>query len=230
MNPKFSVILPIYNQSKHLPFLVAEYQRHLSGLGTSWELIFVVNGSRDDSHERALELTADVPEMRVVHLDAGGWGGAVRKGLEEASGEWVCYTNSARTLPHQLILTLKYAAASPGHVLKATRVERESWQRKWGSILYNYLNRRLMGTPIWDVNGTPKAIPAACLKGLNLTETGDLIDAEILAKLHRRDIPLVEILIVSPKRIDGKSTTNWRSGVNMIAGLFRLRRNLKTEN
>ena len=230
MTPKFSVILPVYNQEKQLSFLVSEYQRHLSGLGASWELIFVVNGSKDDSHERALELTAEVPEMRVVHLAAGGWGGAVRKGLEEASGEWICYTNSARTLPHQLVLTLKYAAASPGHVLKATRVERESWQRKWGSILYNYLNRRLMGTPIWDVNGTPKVIPAQCLNGLELKETGDLIDAEILAKLHRRDIPLVEILIVSPKRIDGKSTTNWRSGVNMISGLFRLRRNLKTEN
>lgn len=230
MTPKFSVILPVYNQEKQLPFLVSEYQHHLNGIGASWELIFVVNGSKDDSHERALELTADVPEMRVVHLAEGGWGGAVRKGLEEASGEWICYTNSARTLPHQLILTLKYAAASPGHVLKATRVERESWQRKWGSILYNYMNRRLMGTPIWDVNGTPKVIPAECVQNLDLTETGDLIDAEILAKLHRRNVSLVEILIVSPKRIDGKSTTNWRSGVNMISGLFRLRRNLKTEN
>ena len=230
MAPKFSVILPIYNQSKQLSFLVSEYQRHLSDTGESWELIFVVNGSTDDSHERALELTADVQQMRVVQLAADGWGGAVRRGLEEAVGQWICYTNSARTLPHQLVLTLRYAAANPGHVLKATRVERESWQRKWGSILYNYLNRRLMGTPIWDVNGTPKVLPSKYVRDLDLTETGDLIDAEILAKLHRRDLPIVEILIVSPKRIEGKSTTNWRSGIRMISGLFRLRHNLKATN
>lgn len=225
-SPHYSVILPIYNQEKQVAFLVEQYREKLNETGKAWELLLVVNGSRDKSYERSMELAGSDPSIRVFNLEKGGWGRAVKFGLKEAKGELVCYTNSARTIPEQLVLVLKYASANTDVVLKTTRVARESWKRKLGSMIYNYENRLLLGTPLWDVNGTPKVIPRKYLEGMPISEDGDLIDAEIMARIYRKNIQIIEILIVSPKRIEGSSTTRLNSAYKMYAGLFRLRRNL----
>ena len=90
-------------------------------------------------------------------------------------------------------------------------------------LLYNFENRKLLGTPVWDVNGTPKVIPRPYLKDLNLISEGDLIDAEVMAKLHRKNVQIVEVLILSTKRIGGRSTTTMKSAMKMYWGLVKLR-------
>ena len=41
----------------------------------------------------------------------------------------------------------------------------------------------LLGTPLWDVNGTPKVFSSDFIKDLKLESDGDLIDAEVMAKI-----------------------------------------------
>jgi len=223
MKPKVSVILPIYNQSSQIEFLFEQYTSKLENLNVTWEVLFIVNGSKDDSHEKALAFSKQNPNVKTFNLEKGGWGRAVKFGLSKAEGELVCYTNSARTAVEDLILVLKCSLANDDIVIKTTRVIRESFVRKIGSILYNYENRLLLGTPLWDVNGTPKVIPSKYLEGLNIISEGDLIDAEIMAKLYRKNVQLVEILITSTKRISGKSTTKFSSAFKMYKGLFKLK-------
>ncbi len=226
MKPAVSVILPIYNQSSQLEYLFEQYTTQMATLGVTWEVLFIVNGSKDDSHEKALGYSKQNPNVKTFNLEKGGWGRAVKFGLSKAEGEVVCYTNSARTTIEDLILVLKCALANEGIVIKTTRVIRESFVRKIGSVLYNYENRLLLGTPLWDVNGTPKVIPAKYLADLNIFSEGDLIDAEIMAKLYRKNVQLVEILITSTKRISGKSTTKFGSALKMYRGLFKLKKQL----
>lgn len=221
--PLYSIVLPIYNQSAQLEFLFTEYVSLLEQLGDPWELIFVVNGSRDDSHEKSIRLANNHPNIKVFNLEKGGWGRAVKFGLSQATGRLVCYTNSARTQLGDLSTILKYAKTDETVVIKTTRVVRETFVRKIGSILYNYENRKLMGTPVWDVNGTPKVIPHAYIGDLNLQSEGDLIDAEVMAKLYRKKAPIIEVLILSTKRIGGRSTTTFKSAFKMYWGLLKLR-------
>jgi glycosyltransferase involved in cell wall biosynthesis len=226
MKPKISVILPIYNQSSQLEYLFEQYTSKLETLNVTWEVLFIVNGSKDDSHEKALAYSKQNPNVKTFNLEKGGWGRAVKFGLSKAEGELVCYTNSARTTIEDLILVLKCSLANDDIVIKTTRVIRESFTRKIGSMVYNYENRILLGTPLWDVNGTPKVIPAKYLDGLNIFSEGDLIDAEIMAKLFRKNVQLIEILITSTKRISGKSTTKFSSALKMYKGLFKLKKQL----
>ncbi|MBP6731631.1 MAG: glycosyltransferase [Chitinophagales bacterium] len=226
MAPRISVILPIYNQSEQLDFLFEQYTTRLPELNVGWELLFIVNGSKDDSYEKAQRLAAKNPNVIVHNLQLGGWGRAVKFGLAQAKGELVCYTNSARTTIDDLMLILTYGLANDKTVIKTTRVIRESFTRKIGSILYNYENRMLLGTPLWDVNGTPKVVPAKYLKDINLISDGDLIDAELMARIYRNQVQIVEILILSTKRIGGRSTTSFKSAWKMYKGLFELRNKL----
>jgi glycosyltransferase involved in cell wall biosynthesis len=226
MKPEFSVILPVYNQMEHLQQIVDEYSHYLDAEMFTYEILLVVNGSKDDSYETALRLTQGNTRFRVFNLKEGGWGRAVKFGIEQCEGAFICYTNSARTHPRDLVQMLHYARVNSNNVVKANRIVRDSFLRKLGSVLYNFENRFFFRFPIWDVNGTPKVFPAHILKSMEIISTGDLIDAEIMARCAREDIPVIEIPVRVFNRISGKSTTGLKSALKMYYGLFRLRRKL----
>jgi glycosyltransferase involved in cell wall biosynthesis len=226
MKPDYTIILPIYNQAEHLPRIVHEYSEILDREAFSYEVLLVVNGSHDESYHYALQLTQALPAFRVFNLEKGGWGRAVKFGIDKAGGTFICYTNSARTHPEDLALLLKYAGINSGAVIKANRIVRDSFFRKLGSVLYNFENRFFFRFPIWDVNGTPKVLPSHVLKSMILFSEGDLIDAEIMARCAKQDIPVIEIPVKMTSRISGKSTTGLLSAFKMYFGLITLRRKL----
>jgi glycosyltransferase involved in cell wall biosynthesis len=222
-----SIILPIYNQADHLTELIESYQQVFARIPNPIEYLLVVNGCRDNSLEVANALAAKYPSVRVLHSEKGGWGLAVRLGLQAAKGELVCYTNSARTTPQDLMLIVLYAVANSGNVIKANRKVRENWQRRLGSLLYNLECRALFDLPYWDVNGTPKIFPRSFAKLLALNQNDDIIDAEFNMICRRENYPMLEVPIFSTRRHSGKSTTNYNSAFKMYLGVYQLWRSTK---
>lgn len=223
MTPTFSIILPLYKQVAHAEHLYNTYTAHLDTLTDTWELIFVVNGANDGSVEKLNSInTRD--NVRVCWLEKGGWGRAVKYGLAEGKGKYLCYTNSARTDIEDLILILNYARVNNDNVVKATRIIREKLIRKIGSTLYNFQCRLLYKVPIWDVNGTPKVIPQHIYKELDITSDDDLIDAEVIIKCVRNKVRIIEIPVILTARISGSSTTNFASAYKMYSGLLRFKK------
>jgi glycosyltransferase involved in cell wall biosynthesis len=226
MQPTFSIILPLYKQREHASLLANRYINELKKLSDSWEVIFVINGPEDGTERILKEAVKNQLGIKIFRLADGGWGQAVKFGLKEASGKYICYTNSARTSIKELVRVLTYAKVNDDTVVKATRIVRQEWFRKLGSILYNLENRTIFKTPVWDVNGTPKVIPKKILQKIFPTSENDLIDAELMAKCYKNNIPIIEIPIMETNRVSGKSTTNIASAVKMYWGLFKLRKTL----
>jgi glycosyltransferase involved in cell wall biosynthesis len=222
--PDLSVVLPVYNQADHLLQLVQGHTDVLDRLGWPYELVLVLNACTDESARVARELTGRHPSLRVVELERGGWGLAVRAGLREARGHMLCYTNSARTTPEMLVLHLSYARAYPSVVVKANRKIRDNWRRRLGSLIYNLECRALFDLAWWDVNGTPKVFPRAFSALLGLQREDDLIDAEFSAICREEGYPVIEIPVLSTQRIGGKSTTNYGSALKMYAGALAVKR------
>lgn len=89
MPVKVSVVVPVYNPGKYIDPCVS------SLLGQTLpaedvELLFVDDGSTDDSPARLDELAVEHPQVRVVHLANSGWPGKPRNiGVAEARGEYV---------------------------------------------------------------------------------------------------------------------------------------------
>ena len=227
MKPEFSIILPLYKQENQIQKIVDDYSLHLKETNYSYELILVINGLFDKSFELANALIEKNPNLRVFQLEKTGWGLAVNFGISQAEGELICYTNSARTKIQELIMILHYAKVNTNNVVKANRIIRETFLRRFGSVIYNFENRAFFRTPIWDVNGTPKVFPAKHIKEMNIVSNNDLIDAEIIARCFKKNFPIIEIPILSTERISGKSTTNIRSALKMYFGLFKLRNIIK---
>ena len=221
--PLFSVILPFYAQGDHASEVIDDFRGKLDLLGDPYELIVVVNGVGSLSGEFDEKVLNQSPRIVEHSIKKAGWGRAVNWGIAHASGDYICYTNSARTNGAELVRLLRYAKVSHDAIVKATRIERGDWVRKWTSIFYNIVNRIVLKTPIWDVNATPKIIPRNILRTIPLHSLGDSIDAELMFKAFKRNVPIIEIPTRQTGRKSGKSTTNFKSAVMMFYGLLKIK-------
>jgi glycosyltransferase involved in cell wall biosynthesis len=217
-----SIVLPVHRQADHIANAVEEYEARLATLGLPHETILVVNGPPDGSLETCRAMEAKFSTVRVVAEPEAGWGRAVRRGLREAGGDLLCYTNSARTSAADLVLLILYAVANPGVVIKANRKIRESWRRRLGSLVYNLECRALFDLSYWDINGTPKVFPRAHDRLVSLTRDDDLIDLEFNVICRRAAYPLLEVPVFSYRRHGGSTTTRYTSAVRMYVGAYRL--------
>jgi glycosyltransferase involved in cell wall biosynthesis len=222
-----SVILPVHNQAEHIRGVLEDYRAALDRLDFAYELLPVINGPRrDQSLEICEAMEKEDPRIRALCIDKGGWGRAVRHGLSKARGDMLCYTNSARTTPKDLLLVLLYGSVHDDCVVKASRKVRESWKRRLGSLLYNLECRALFDLPYWDINGTPKVFHRRHARLLEVTRNDDLIDLEFNVICRREDYPVIEVPTFASRRFSGRSTTNVRSAFLMYTGALEMRRGL----
>jgi polyisoprenyl-phosphate glycosyltransferase len=104
MTPKYSVVVPIFNEQDTLPELYRRLQAVLSKLGQSYEIIFVNDGSRDNSLEVMRSFAAKDPTVKVVALSRNfGLQVAYSAGIDHAAGEAVIPMDGDLQDPPELI-------------------------------------------------------------------------------------------------------------------------------
>ena len=91
LNPKVSVIVPVYNVEPYLPRCIDSI---LAQTYTDFELILVDDGSPDNSGAICDEYAAKDPRIRVIHKENGGVSSARNAGLDVATGEYVAFVDS----------------------------------------------------------------------------------------------------------------------------------------
>jgi glycosyltransferase involved in cell wall biosynthesis len=218
-----SVVVPIWKQADQIDEVVTDYCDSLATLGWHHELLLVVNGSPDRSLEVCQRAAEQRPGVRVLATPAAGWGVAVKAGLRAATGDLLCYTNSARTRGNDLARLIDYAIGNPGTVVKATRRMRDGVLRRAGSLLFNAECRLLFDLSVWDINATPKVFPRALSHLLNIQADDDLFDAEFMLTCRQAGYPMLEVPIEFTGRRGGRSSTTMRSAVRLYWGALRLR-------
>lgn len=219
------MVLPVYNQAEHIGPVLREYAGSLARLPFPFELIPVVNGvRRDRSLEICREVERELPAVRVLCIEEGGWGRAVRHGLAHARGDLLCYTNSSRTSAQDLLMFILLGSVHPDCAIKANRKIRESARRRLGSLLYNLECRALFDLPYWDINGTPKVFSRQLPRLLDLTRDDDLIDLEFNVICRTEGYRVVEVPIVSIHRHSNRSTTGLAAALRLYLGAWQMKR------
>lgn len=98
VNEVLSVVIPAYNEQDNLPKTVAGLQETLRRERIPYELILVNDNSSDGTRAAIEALMAQDPAIRTVNRQApGGFGRAVRSGLELVTGDFVvvCMADSS---------------------------------------------------------------------------------------------------------------------------------------
>lgn len=95
MNPKISVIVPVYNAEKYLPRCIDSV---LTQIFTDFELLLIDDGSIDESGKICNEYADNDKRIRVFHKENGGVSSARNVGLDKAIGEWITFLDSDDSL------------------------------------------------------------------------------------------------------------------------------------
>ena len=66
--PALSVVVTMYDEEEVMPMFFERMRPFLNGLGTSYELVVVDDGSRDRTAALLLEAARDWPQLRIVRL------------------------------------------------------------------------------------------------------------------------------------------------------------------
>lgn len=141
-----SVIVPCYNEEAVLRATYERLTTVLAGMSTlDYELIFVNDGSLDDTQLMLTQLQLVDPHVRVLLLSRNfGHQIAVTAGLEEASGDAVVIIDADLQDPPEVIPRMVQLWREGNDVVYGLRVDRkgESKFKLWtAKVFYRLINR-----------------------------------------------------------------------------------------
>lgn len=101
---KISIIIPSYNEEKAIPFFYEEITKVLSSLKYKYELIFVNDGSKDNTLSVIKELSEKDSHVKYINFSRNfGKEAAMYAGLELSSGDYVTIMDADLQDPPKLI-------------------------------------------------------------------------------------------------------------------------------
>lgn len=92
---KISIIIPIYNSEKYLRQCLNSVQ---SQTFADFEVLLINDGSNDNSGKICDEYAANDARLKVFHKENGGVSSARNLGIDEATGDWICFVDSDDTI------------------------------------------------------------------------------------------------------------------------------------
>ena len=170
-HPYLSVIVPFYNEEGNIRRMHDAIVAALEPLGRSFEMVFVNDGSRDQTLAMATDIARSDGRVRVVNFRRNyGQTPAMAAGIEHAAGEVLVtmdgdLQNDPRDIEHFL------AKIDEGYdIVVGWRFNRQDKlvSRKIPSKIANWLIGRVTGVPIRDNGCSLKAYRAALIKEIPL--------------------------------------------------------------
>jgi len=164
-----SVILPIYNNAASLPELIQRLTKTCQMISLDYELLFINDGSHDDSL-RILNEFADVDLcIKVICLSRNfGQHPAISAGFELAQGNAVILMDAdLQDCPEDIPVLLQELRSSECDVIYTLKqVKNGKISNRFTSALYHYVFSKLVGSNVPINIGTFRAFNRKVLKAL----------------------------------------------------------------
>jgi len=205
MNPKISIVVPLYNEEENVEELYERLTQVLGRLQKGYELIFVDDGSRDRTFQLLAQLQATDDSVHVIRLRRNfGQTGALAAGFDFAEGDVIIAMDGDLQHSPEDIPRLLDKMAEGYDVVSGWREKRVDnfWLRRLPSLIANRLMARLSRLPLHDFGTTFKAYHRDVIKNV-----------ELFGQLHRfipalasmQGISIAEVPITDTLRQRGSS-------------------------
>lgn len=104
MNCKVSIVVPCFNEEDALPYFYEEATKIMQGLGCTYELYLVDDGSRDGTLEIMRRLAKEDSHVQYISFSRNfGKEAAMYAGLQASHGDYVCVADADMQDPPSLI-------------------------------------------------------------------------------------------------------------------------------
>ncbi|MEO0258013.1 MAG: glycosyltransferase family 2 protein [candidate division WOR-3 bacterium] len=206
---KLSVIIPCYNERQ----TIEEIIRRVESVNIDKEIIVVDDGSTDGTREILRRITKEKPHVKVIfHEKNQGKGGAVRTGVQHATGDYIIIQDADfEYFPEDYPHLLEPIEKKEAEIVFGSRILNKNNPK--GSIFY-YLGRvsitwvanLLFGTRLTDCYTCYKIFPSELIKSFEIESRGFELEAELTARaaLSGRKITEVPIRYAPRSEEEGK--------------------------
>lgn len=171
---KLSVIIPAYNEESVIEKTVKSFHEELKREKISHEILVINDNSKDDTEVILKNLEKNIKELRHLNnIPPNGFGFAVRKGLENFSGDCVSIVMADMSdRPQDLISyynemkTGNYDAVFGSRFIKGGKVNDYPKNKIFLNRLTNNIIRILFGIKYNDTTNAFKLYKKATIEGL----------------------------------------------------------------
>ena len=165
-----SVIVPVFNEEANIEPLHAELNDVLRGLGKSYEVLFVDDGSTDKTPEKLRQLRAMHPHIKAIVFSKNfGQTAALAAGFKIAQGEVIITMDGDRQNdPHDIPALIETMNEGYDVVSGWRRKRKDPFLRVIASRLANWLISKFLALRLHDYGCTLKAFRKGAVHDINL--------------------------------------------------------------
>ena len=171
MSADVSVVVPVYNEEDNISLLHQGITDVLSSQDQRYEILYVNDGSSDESAQKLNHLASVDSRVRVLHLRRNfGQTAAMSAGLEHAVGDAIV-TMDADLQNDPVDIPKMLEKLDEGYdLVHGWRRKRQDkfWTRKVPSKIANWLIAKVTGFPVRDLGCTLKVMRKQIAEDLNL--------------------------------------------------------------
>jgi len=224
--PRLSVVVPVYNEERHLAAVIERLMASPCPIEREW--IFVDDASKDGSLQ-VLQAAAATYGFRVLAQQPNqGKGAAVKRGIEEATGDIVMIQDADFEYdPQDVPRLLEPILEGRADVVFGSRFRANGHQvhrtyHYFVNLFLTTASNLLSGVYLTDMETCYKVFRADLLKAMVLESQRFGIEVELTAKMAKVRPRICEIPIsYYPRtRLQGKKI-NWKDGVAALGHLVR---------
>jgi undecaprenyl-phosphate 4-deoxy-4-formamido-L-arabinose transferase len=204
-HPEVSIVIPVYNEEAGLANLFARLYPALDKLGTSYEIVFVNDGSRDGSVAILAAQYRLRPDVTRVVLFNGNYGQhmAILAGFEQTRGDIVITLDADLQNPpeevHKLVAKMREGYDYVGSI---RRKRQDSAWRTYASKAMNRVRERITNIHITDQGNMLRAYGRNVIDLVNQCGEVNTFVPALTYKFARRP---TEIVVEHEERAAGES-------------------------
>lgn len=232
--PKYSIVIPAYNESSRIRASLEQVLRFIAEQNWNAEVVVVNDGSRDDTADIVREFVARTSAVRLIENPGNrGKGYSVRNGVLHATGEEILFADADMSSPIREASKLFDALGQGADVAIGSRwlnpetmTERQSAFRQVAGRMFNLFNRIVLGLHFKDTQCGMKAFTREAALAVFPRQTIERwgFDPEILFIARKRGYRIVEIAVEWAH--DDRSKINpLLDGLKMCSEMLRIRWN-----
>lgn len=221
---ELSIVIPVYNEAKNLPLLNEAIHQAMKTYSKDWEVVFVDDGSKDDSLKALEEIAgADPTRVRVVELRRNfGQTAALAAGIDHAQGSIIVMLD-ADMQNDPADITMMMEKIDEGYdVVSGWRRERKDTfiNRTLPSKIANGLISWVTGVHLHDYGCTLKAYRREVITGFRLY--GEM-HRFIPVYANRFGARIIEVPVQHHPRKFGKTKYGLERTVKVLLDLFTVK-------
>jgi dolichol-phosphate mannosyltransferase len=198
-----TVIVPCFNEEAGLPTLLARLRTmRAHARAGAWDVLFVDDGSSDETFAALLRAARDEPWIRVVrHHENLGLGAALRTGIARARSPIICTIDSDCTYPPERLPELTALVEQGADISTASAWHPDSQEAEASrfrlllSRSVSQVYKRLIGQDVYTFTCLFRAYRRETLERIRFRANGFSAVAEIMLKailsgLNVREVPM----------------------------------------